>query len=52
MNIRNKKALIWNEVAMWVIAIVILVIVIAGIFLLKTKGINLIDKLGEILRFR
>ncbi len=47
----DKKAFIWGEVALWIIALIVLVIVIIGIFMLKTKGINLIDKLAEILRF-
>ena len=52
MKITNKKAIVWNEIALWILAIAALVLIILGIFVLKSKGINLIDKLGEILRFR
>lgn len=48
---KNKKAIVWNEVALWIIALFALVIIIIGVFVLKAKGINLIDKLREILRF-
>jgi len=52
MRITNKKAIVWNEIGLWILAIAALVLIILGIFVLKSKGINLIDKLEELLRFR
>ncbi len=47
----NKKGIVWHEVGLWIIALVILGIVIIGIFLLKEKGISLIEKIKELFRF-
>lgn len=48
----NKKGIVWREVPLWIIALIILGIVIVGIFLLKEKGISLIDTIKDLLRFR
>lgn len=47
----NKKGIVWHEVALWIIALAVLAVVVAGVFLLKGKGISLIDKIKDLLRF-
>jgi len=47
----NKKGIVWHEVGLWIIALVILGVIIVGIFLLKEKGISLIEKIKELFRF-
>lgn len=49
---RDKKGAMWWDNLGWaLIALAVLAIVILGIWLLSQKGINLIDKLKEVLRF-
>lgn len=51
--LKNKKGdLVWREVVLWVIALAVLALVTIGIFLFKDKGINLLDSLKNLLRFR
>jgi len=50
-KMHKKAAIEIHEVGLWIIAIAVLAIVILGIFLLKEKGINLIEKIRELLRF-
>ncbi len=55
MHIRvklNKRGLAVTEIAKWIIAFTLLVIVIIGIVLLRKKGINLIDYIVQYLRYR
>lgn len=47
----NKKGLVWREVALWVIALIVLAVAIMGIFIFKEKGFNVLEKLREFLRF-
>lgn len=48
---KNKRGVVWNEIVWWIIAIVLLAMIIIGIIYLKNSGINLGDKIKEILRF-
>jgi hypothetical protein len=49
---RGKKGAIWWDNLGWaIIALVILVIIILGVYLLNRQGIDLIQKLKDILRF-
>jgi len=48
----NKKAIVTEYLPWILIAISILVILMLGILVLKEKGISVIDKLKDLLRFR
>lgn len=47
----DKRGIALEVLAKWIIALAILVIIILGIMILKTRGINLIDKFMDIFRF-
>jgi len=47
----RKKALVWSEVAWWIIALAVIALVSVLFVLLKQKGINLLEKIKELLRF-
>ncbi len=47
----NKRALALETIGKWILALIILVLLITGMIVLKGKGINLFDKIAEILRF-
>lgn len=49
--IKTKKGIIWNEITGWIIAIAVLALVVAAIIIMKTSGINIIDKLRQLFRF-
>ena len=46
-----KKGVVSSEVTWWIIGLILLAIVIAGIIIIKVGGFNLMDKIGTILRF-
>ncbi len=47
----DKRALALETLGKWIITLVILVLLVLGVIILKGKGINLFDKIAEILRF-
>jgi len=50
---RGKRGeLVFREVVLWIIALVVLALITMGIFLFRDKGINLLDSLKNLLRFR
>jgi len=52
-EVKNKKGAIeLDMLAWWIIAVVVLVIIIAGIFILKGKGSGLIEHIKNLFRFR
>lgn len=48
---KNKRGLVWSEIVWWIIGLLVLGLVIGGIILLNRQGINLLDKIKELLRF-
>ncbi len=52
LNKLNKKAFVWSNVAWWILGLIVLATVITAIiFILKPKGLTIIDKIFEIFRF-
>jgi hypothetical protein len=51
MNISNKKGVIADYLPWLLIAIAILTILMISIFVLKSDGINLIDKIKNLFKF-
>ena len=49
---KNKKALEMEMIGWWVIALAVLVILVIGVVYLKSKGINMIDYVKDLFRFR
>ena len=47
----KKKGVVSSEVTWWIIGLALLVVVVAGLIILKVSGFNLIEKLSSILRF-
>ena len=51
--IKGKRGeLVFREIVLWIIALAILALVTIGIFLFMGKGINLLDSLKNIMRFK
>ena len=48
---KNKKGIEQQEVGRWVIGLLLLTVVIVSIVLLKNKGIDIIKKFIEIIRY-
>ena len=48
---QNKKAQVERETSLWILAIIILVVLVIVVFFLKNQGINLLNKILDILRF-
>lgn len=51
MKAKNKKGLVERETALWILAIIVLAAIVIIIFFLRGKGINILEKIFEILRF-
>lgn len=51
-NFLNKKGMEIEIIGWWLIALVILVIMFAGFFILKSKGIDATEYLKNLFRFR
>ena len=47
----SKKGLVERETALWILALLVLLVLIAIVFFLKAKGINVLDRIFEIFRF-
>lgn len=52
MKIFNKKGIAAEALPWIIIAIAILAILMVGIFVFKEKGVSVIDKLKDLLRFK
>lgn len=52
MKMKNKKGFASRTVALWVLAIVFLAAIALIIFFLKDKGLEILNKIFEALRFR
>ncbi len=48
----NKKGDMWDFLIPVLIALGILVVIVIIVFILKAKGISLIDKIKDLFRFR
>lgn len=48
---KNKKGLVWSEIAWWIIGLVVLALVIIFIFILNKQGLTLLEKIKNFLRF-
>lgn len=52
-GIKYKSGFIgWDEIGKWVLGIAVLIIVIGGYLILKYKGIEIIDYIKNLFRFR
>ena len=49
---KDKKAMELEMLGWWVIAIVVLVIIVVGIVILKSKGISALDYIKNLFRFK
>ena len=49
---KDKRGLVWSEIAWWIIGLVLLALVIIAIVILQKKGMNLLDQIKTFLRFR
>ena len=49
---KNKEAIVSSEIAGWVIALLVLAFFIIFIIATQKEGLNLLEKLKDILRFR
>ena len=49
--IKNKKGIEFEMLAYWLIALTIFVVVLAGYFILKAKGISAIDFFKNLMKF-
>lgn len=47
----NKRGIAFEVLAKWIIGLAVLVIIILGMMILKSRGINLFDKFMDIFRF-
>jgi cadmium resistance protein CadD (predicted permease) len=47
----NKRGIAFETLARWIIALAVLVIIILGIMILKSRGTSLLDKFMEVFRF-
>lgn len=47
----NKRGLIWNEIAWWIIGLVVFALVAVFILLISKQGQTIIDKIKEFLMF-
>ncbi len=48
---KNRKGMVEGETALWILALLALVVLFIIVFLLKSKGVSVLDKIFEILRF-
>ena len=51
MKKQNKKGMVQNETALWILGIILLVTVALIVFFLSGKGQELLQKIFEMLRF-
>ena len=48
---KDKRGLVWNEIAWWILGLIILALVIILIVILQKRGITLLAQLKNFLRF-
>jgi len=48
---KNKKGFTWSQLGYWLLALIVLVFIVYALFLMKEKGVNLVDKIKDVLRF-
>ncbi len=48
---KDKRGLVWNEIAWWILGLIILALVIILIVILQKRGITLLVQLKNFLRF-
>jgi UPF0716 family protein affecting phage T7 exclusion len=51
MKNKSKKAIELEMIGWWILALVVLVIVVLGIIILKSRGISALEYLKNIFRF-
>jgi type VI protein secretion system component VasF len=49
---KNKRGIEMDMLAWWLIGIAVLVLMVVGYFVLKDKGVNLIEMIKNAFRFR
>lgn len=49
---KGKKGVVEREVALWIIAIIVLVVLVLIVFFMKSKGLELLEKIFSAIRFR
>ena len=49
---KNKRGIVWSEIAWWVIGLIVLALVIIALFIMQKRGLDLLERLKELLRFR
>lgn len=49
---KNRKAMEMEMLGWWIAAIAVLVVMLVGYFILKSKGIDAIEYVKNLLRFR
>ncbi len=52
MKRKNKKAIVWHELGLWIIALIALAIILVSLFMGKEKLLTIIEKLRSAIRFR
>jgi len=52
IKIRGKKAMELETLIWWIIAIVILVVIVVASIVLRNKGVNALDYIQDLFRFR
>jgi len=48
---KNKKAIVQRETALWILAIIVLAVVVLIFFFLRGKGTDILQKIFDMLRF-
>ena len=51
INKKDKKGLVWSEIAWWVIGLGVLALVIILLFFIQKRGINLLEEIKNFFRF-
>ena len=50
-NIRNKKAIVWSELAWWIIGLIVLVLIIFVLWAMSKQGAIELEWLKALMRF-
>ncbi len=51
LEIMNKRGIAFETLAKWIIALLVLAIVVLGIAILKSRGMDLMEKIQNLFRF-
>ncbi len=49
---KNKGAIVWNETAWWILALLVIGVVVLAFFFMRKYGINLLDEIFRKIRIR